>query len=335
MWIKRSDRIALQGDDIAPSEITPKRVYEHQRENRRRLLRAAGAAAMGSLLGVSGEALAVYSSLDAKGPKLPAKTNPKFVATDKVTPYKDITTYNNFYEFGTDKSDPAQNAGTLRPHPWRVSVEGEVKNAKVFDIDDLLKMAPLEERVYRHRCVEGWSMVMPWIGFPLAELIKRAQPNGNAKYVQFITLADPSQMPGLSTPILDWPYSEGLRMDEAMNPLTLLTVGMYGEVLPNQNGAPLRIIVPWKYGFKSGKSLVKIRFVDKQPATSWNTYAPNEYGFYSNVNPNVDHPRWSQATERRIGEDGFFTPKRKTLMFNGYGDQVASLYQGMDLKKNF
>jgi sulfoxide reductase catalytic subunit YedY len=335
MWIKRSDRIALQGDDIAPSEITPKRVYESQRENRRRVLRAAGAAAMGSLLGVSGEALAVYSSPDAKGPKLAATTNPKFVATDKVTPYKDITTYNNFYEFGTDKSDPAQNAGTLRPHPWRVSVEGEVKNAKVFDIDDLLKMAPLEERVYRHRCVEGWSMVMPWIGFPLAELIKRAQPNGNAKYVQFITLADPSQMPGLSTPILDWPYSEGLRMDEAMNPLTLLTVGLYGEVLPNQNGAPLRIIVPWKYGFKSGKSLVKIRFVDKQPATSWNTYAPNEYGFYSNVNPNVDHPRWSQATERRIGEDGFFTPKRKTLMFNGYGDQVASLYQGMDLKKNF
>ena len=335
MWTKRSDRIALQGDDIAPSEITPKRVYESQRENRRCVLRAAGAAAMGSLLGVSGEAHAVYSSPDAKGPKLAAKTNPKFVATDKVTPYKDITTYNNFYEFGTDKSDPAQNAGTLRPHPWRVSVEGEVKNAKVFDIDDLLKMAPLEERVYRHRCVEGWSMVMPWIGFPLAELIKRAQPNGNAKYVQFITLADPSQMPGLSTPILDWPYSEGLRMDEAMNPLTLLTVGLYGEVLPNQNGAPLRIIVPWKYGFKSGKSLVKIRFVDKQPATSWNTYAPNEYGFYSNVNPNVDHPRWSQATERRIGEDGFFTPKRKTLMFNGYGDQVASLYQGMDLKKNF
>ena len=335
MWIKRSARIALRGDDIAPSEITPKRVYENQRENRRRVLRVAGAAAMGSLLGVSGEALAMYSSPDAKGPKLAAKTNPKFVAADKVTPYRDITTYNNFYEFGTDKSDPAQNAGTLRPHPWRVSVEGEVKNARVFDIDDLLKMAPLEERVYRHRCVEGWSMVMPWIGFPLAELIRQAQPNGNARYVQFITLADPSQMPGLSTRILDWPYSEGLRMDEAMNPLTLLTVGMYGEVLPNQNGAPLRIIVPWKYGFKSGKSLVKIRFVDRQPATSWNTYAPNEYGFYSNVNPNVDHPRWSQATERRIGEDGFFTPKRKTLMFNGYGDQVASLYQGMDLKKNF
>lgn len=331
MWIKRPDRAALQGDDIAHSEITPQRVYQ----SRRRVLQAIGAATAGSLIGVSGEALAEYSSPDAKGKKLAAKTNPKFVAVDKVTPYKDITTYNNFYEFGTDKSDPAQNAGTLRPHPWRVSVEGEVKNAKVYDIDDLLKLAPLEERIYRHRCVEGWSMVMPWIGFPLSELIKRAEPTGNAKYVQFITLADPSQMPGLATPILDWPYSEGLRMDEAMNPLTLLTMGLYGEVLPNQNGAPIRIIVPWKYGFKSGKSLVKIRFVEKQPSTSWNTYEPTEYGFYSNVNPNVDHPRWSQATERRIGEDGFFTPKRKTLMFNGYGDQVASLYQGMDLKKNF
>jgi len=252
-----------------------------------------------------------------------------------VTPFKDITSYNNFYEFGTDKGDPAQNAGTLRPRPWRVSVEGEVLHPKVFDLDELLKLAPLEERVYRLRCVEGWSMVIPWIGVPLSELIKRVQPTGNAKYVQFITLADPSQMPGLATPVLDWPYSEGLRMDEAMNPLTLLTMGVYGQVLPNQNGAPVRIVVPWKYGFKSAKSLVKIRFVDKQPKTSWNTYASNEYGFYSNVNPNVDHPRWSQATERRIGEDGFFTPKRKTLMFNGYGDLVASMYQGMDLKKNF
>jgi methionine sulfoxide reductase catalytic subunit len=214
-------------------------------------------------------------------------------------------------------------------------VEGEIKNAKVYDIDEILKLAPLEERVYRLRCVEGWSMVIPWIGIPLAEIIKRAQPTGNAKYVQFITLADPSQMPGLSAPILDWPYSEGLRMDEAMNPLALLTVGLYGEVLPNQNGAPVRVVVPWKYGFKSAKSLVKIRFVEKQPKTSWSEYAPAEYGFYSNVNPNVDHPRWSQATERRIGEDGFFTPKRKTLMFNGYGDQVASLYRGMDLKANF
>jgi len=331
MWIKRSDRIQLTGDDIARSEITPQHIFE----NRRRVLQAAGALALGSLIGVNGEALAAYTSSDPKAQKLAAKTNAKFVALDKVTPFKDITSYNNYYEFGTDKADPAEHAGTLRPRPWKVSVEGEIKNPKVYDIDELLKLAPLEERVYRLRCVEGWSMVIPWIGVPLAELIKRVQPTGNAKYVQFITLADPSQMPGLSTPILDWPYSEGLRMDEAMNPLTLLTMGVYGQVLPNQNGAPVRIVVPWKYGFKSAKSLVKIRFVEKQPPTSWNTYASSEYGFYSNVNPNVDHPRWSQATERRIGEDGFFTPKRKTLMFNGYGDQVASLYQGMDLKKNF
>ncbi|WP_144137980.1 protein-methionine-sulfoxide reductase catalytic subunit MsrP [Paraburkholderia sp. BCC1884] len=331
MWIKRSDRFQLNGDDIARSEITPQHVFE----NRRRVLQAAGALALGSMIGVNGEALAAYAPGDPKAQKLAAKTNARFVAPDKVTPYKDVTTYNNFYEFGTDKADPAQNAGTLRAHPWKVSVEGEIKNPKVYDIDELLKLAPLEERVYRMRCVEGWSMVIPWIGVPLAELIKRVQPTGNAKYVQFITLADPSQMPGLSTPVLDWPYTEGLRMDEAMNPLTLLTMGLYGQVLPNQNGAPIRVVVPWKYGFKSAKSLVKIRFVDKQPPTSWNTYASSEYGFYSNVNPNVDHPRWSQATERRIGEDGFFTPKRKTLMFNGYGDQVASLYQGMDLKKNF
>jgi sulfoxide reductase catalytic subunit YedY len=331
MWIKRSDRIKLTGDDIARSEITPQRVFE----NRRRVLQAAGAAALGGVIGTHGEAArAAYTSPDAKAQKLAAKTNARFVALDQATPFKDITTYNNFYEFGTDKADPAQNAGTLRAHPWKVSVEGEIKNPKVYDIDELLKLAPLEERVYRLRCVEGWSLVIPWIGIPLSELIKRVQPNGNAKYVQFITLADPSQMPGLSTPVLDWPYSEGLRMDEAMNPLTLLTMGLYGQVLPNQNGAPVRVVVPWKYGFKSAKSLVKIRFLDKQPPTSWNTYASNEYGFYSNVNPNVDHPRWSQATERRIG-DGFFTPKRKTLMFNGYGDQVASLYQGMDLKKNF
>ncbi|WP_370589352.1 protein-methionine-sulfoxide reductase catalytic subunit MsrP [Burkholderia pseudomallei] len=296
---------------------------------------AGGAAAAGGGVGAHGLALAAYASPDAAARKLAAPANPKFVVPEKVTSFKDITTYNNFYEFGTDKSDPARRAGTLRPHPWRVSVEGEVRNPKVYDIDALLKLAPLEERVYRLRCVEGWSMVIPWIGFPLAELIKRVEPTANAKYVQFVTLADPSQMPGLSAPILDWPYSEGLRMDEAMNPLTLLTIGVYGQVLPNQNGAPVRVIVPWKYGFKSAKSIVKIRFVDRQPPTSWNTYAPNEYGFYSNVNPNVDHPRWSQATERRIGEDGFFTPKRKTLMFNGYGDWVASMYRGMDLKKYF
>jgi sulfoxide reductase catalytic subunit YedY len=334
VWIKREQRIVLTGDDISADEITPRAVFEH----RRRILQAAGAAGLavaGGALGVSRSAFATYSSSDPKGQKLAAATNAKFVVPEKVTPYKDVTTYNNFYEFGTDKSDPAQHAGTLRPHPWRVSVEGEIKNPKVYDIDELLKLAPLEERVYRHRCVEGWSMVIPWIGYPLAELIKRVQPTGNAKFVQFITLADPSQMPGISEPILDWPYSEGLRMDEAMNPLALLTVGVYGEVLPNQNGAPIRMVVPWKYGFKSAKSIVKIRFVEKQPPTSWNTYAQNEYGFYSNVNPNVDHPRWSQATERRIGEDGFFTPKRKTLMFNGYGNLVASMYQGMDLRKFF
>ncbi|MGN6651395.1 protein-methionine-sulfoxide reductase catalytic subunit MsrP [Trinickia sp.] len=334
MWIKREQRMLLTGEDIAASEITPRAVFE----NRRRVLQAAGAAglaAAGGALGFSRAAFGAFASPDAKAQKLAAVTNGKFVVPEKVTPYQDITTYNNFYEFGTGKNDPSQNAGTLRPHPWRVSVEGEIKHPKVYDIDELLKLAPLEERVYRHRCVEGWSMVIPWIGYPLAELIKRAEPTGNAKFVQFITLADPSQMPGIADPILNWPYSEGLRMDEAMNPLTLLTVGVYGQVLPNQNGAPIRVVLPWKYGFKSAKSLVKIRFVDKQPPTSWNAYAPNEYGFYSNVNPTVDHPRWSQATERRIGEDGFFQPKRKTLMFNGYGSLVASMYQGMDLRKYF
>jgi sulfoxide reductase catalytic subunit YedY len=316
---------------IKSSEITPRSVFE----GRRNWLRLTGALGAGALLGSSFDALALTQSPDPKAQKLAATTNPKFVVLEKTTSFQDITTYNNFYEFGTDKSDPARNAGSLKTRPWQVSVEGEIKNPKVYGIDDLIKLAPLEERIYRHRCVEGWSMVIPWIGFPLAELIKRAQPTGNAKYIQFITLADPKQMSGLSAPILEWPYSEGLRMDEAMNPLTLLTVGLYGQVLPNQNGAPVRIVLPWKYGFKSAKSLVKIRFVEKQPATTWNQMASNEYGFYSNVNPNVDHPRWSQATERRIGEDGFFTPKRKTLMFNGYGEQVASMYQGMDLKKFF
>jgi sulfoxide reductase catalytic subunit YedY len=336
VWIKREQRIILAGEDIAPSEITPREVFE----NRRRLLQAAGAAGIAAAggafgLGFSHAAFGALASPNAKAQKLASVTNAKFVVGEPVTSYQDITTYNNFYEFGTGKSDPSANAGTLRPRPWRVSVEGEIKNPKVYDIDELLKLAPLEERIYRHRCVEGWSMVIPWIGYPLAELIKRAQPTGNAKFVQFITLADPSQMPGIADPILNWPYSEGLRMDEAMNPLTLLTVGVYGQVLPNQNGAPIRVVLPWKYGFKSAKSLVKIRFVETQPPTSWNTEAPNEYGFYSNVNPNVDHPRWSQATERRIGEDGFFKPKRKTLMFNGYGALVASMYQGMDLRKYF
>ena len=332
MLIRTRQRAIVAGDDIPRSEITPRAVFE----GRRRILQAAGAAAAGGLLGIaSPRAFAEYRSPDPHAQPLAASTNPRFVVPDKVTPFNDITTYNNFYEFGTGKGDPARNVGTLRPRPWRVSVEGAVRYPKVYDIDELLKLAPLEERVYRLRCVEGWSMVIPWIGVPLSVLVTRVQPTGAAKYVQFLTLDDPSQMPGLATPILDWPYSEGLRMDEAMHPLTLLTMGLYGQVLPNQDGAPVRIVVPWKYGFKSAKSIVKIRFVERQPPTSWNTYAPNEYGFYSNVNPNVDHPRWSQATERRIGEDGFFTPKRKTLMFNGYGNLVASMYRGMDLKKYF
>lgn len=325
-WIKQQ-----RGSDISPSEITPRDVYDQ----RRRFMQLAGAGAVGGLLGWHGAAEAEMSSPDAQAQKLVAKTNPAYVVVDKPTPYQDVTTYNNFYEFGTDKADPARNAGTLRTRPWQVSVEGECHAPKTYAIDDLLKLAPLEERIYRMRCVEGWSMVIPWIGYSLSEIIKRAQPTGNAKYVQFISLADPRQMPGIAQNIIDWPYSEGLRMDEAMHPLTLLTLGLYGQVLPNQNGAPVRIEVPWKYGFKSAKSIVKIRLVEQQPPTAWNTYAPQEYGFYSNVNPNVDHPRWSQATERRIGDGGFFTPKRPTLMFNGYGEQVASMYQGMDLRRFF
>jgi sulfoxide reductase catalytic subunit YedY len=255
------------------------------------------------------------------------------VIMDKPTAYADITSYNNFYEFGTEKTDPARNAGSLKPRPWTVAVEGEVKKPTTFDLDTLLKLAPMEERIYRLRCVEGWSMVVPWVGYSLSEVIKRVEPTGNAKYVQFVTLADRAQMPGLRSSVLDWPYVEGLRIDEAMHPLALLTFGLYGEVLPNQNGAPVRMVLPWKYGFKSGKSIVKIRFVEQQPKTSWEVSAPSEYGFYSNVNPNVDHPRWSQATERRIGEDGLLAKRRATLMFNGYEPQVGQLYAGMDLKK--
>ncbi|WP_420994462.1 protein-methionine-sulfoxide reductase catalytic subunit MsrP [Cupriavidus sp. 30B13] len=326
----------LRGGDIAASEITPRGVFEA----RRRLLALAAAGAAGSTLTpwFSRRALAQTPH----GRKLPATPNNAYVVPEKRTPYEDVTTYNNFYEFGTDKSDPARNAGTLRTRPWQVAVEGLVKKPKAYDIDELLRLMPLEERVYRMRCVEGWSMVIPWSGYSLAELIRRVEPQPGAKYVEFVTLDDKKQMPGLGSRVLDWPYTEGLRMDEAMHPLTLLTFGLYGEVLPNQNGAPVRVVVPWKYGFKSAKSIVRIRFVDKQPSTSWNLAAAQEYGFYSNVNPDVDHPRWSQATERRIGEDksggGFsalFAPKRKTLPFNGYAPQVASLYQGMDLRKFF
>jgi sulfoxide reductase catalytic subunit YedY len=247
------------------------------------------------------------------------------------TSYQDITTYNNFYEFGVDKSDPAANAHTLRTRPWTVSVEGEVRKPVTLDIHHLLKWFPLEERVYRMRCVEAWSMVVPWVGFPLAALIQRLDPLPKAKYVAFTTLLDPEQMPGQRTPLLEWPYVEGLRMDEATHPLALMVVGLYGKVLPNQDGAPLRLVVPWKYGFKGIKSIVKIRFTETQPPTTWSQAGPQEYGFYANVNPAVDHPRWSQATERRIGE---FT-RRPTLPFNGYADQVAHLYAGMDLRVNF
>ena len=308
------------------SEITPRDVYE----NRRSLLKCLAA----------GAALATLPALaqtrrPGKGAALPGVKSavPGALTMDKLTPYADVSSYNNFYEFGTGKDDPARSAGTLKTRPWTVAVEGEVKKPGSYDLDGLMKLGTMEERIYRLRCVEGWSMVVPWVGFSMAELIKRVEPTGNAKFVQFVTLADKAQMPGLRSSVLDWPYVEGLRIDEAMHPLTMLAFGLYGEVLPNQNGAPVRLVVPWKYGFKSGKSLVKIRFVEKQPATSWETAAPSEYGFYSNVNPQVDHPRWSQATERRIGEDGLFAKKRPTLMFNGYEAQVGQLYAGMDLKK--
>ncbi|MEY3523151.1 MAG: hypothetical protein RIT33_568 [Pseudomonadota bacterium] len=312
--------------DILASEITPQNIFE----KRRQLIKLA---AMG-VFGLSQAEVFSRSVFAQSGQKLPAKVNPQFFVADKLTSYKDVTTYNNFYEFGTDKADPARNAHTLKTRPWTVSVEGLVNKPKVWDIDALLKLAPMEERIYRFRCVEGWSMVIPWIGYSLSHLIKASEPQGSAKYIEFISLADPKQMPGVNSRVLNWPYTEGLRLDEAMNPLALLTFGLYGEVLPNQNGAPIRINVPWKYGFKSAKSIVKIRITDKEPATSWKVSAPYEYGFYSNVNPEVNHPRWSQATERRIGaEGGMFAPKIKTLPFNGYAEQVAHLYKGMDLRK--
>ncbi|MEO5732751.1 MAG: protein-methionine-sulfoxide reductase catalytic subunit MsrP [Rubrivivax sp.] len=322
----------------APSEITPATVFAR----RRSLLQtaaAAGLAATGlaAAKAAAAEPGAVPTVRPGKLAPLPnhLSTVSGAVTAQKPTPYRDITTYNNYYEFGADKSDPSRHGGAMRTRPWTVAIEGEVKKPGLLDIESLLKLVGMEERLYRLRCVEGWSMVVPWIGYSLAELIRKVEPTGNAKYVQFVTLADKAQMPGLSSSVLDWPYVEALRMDEAMHPLTLLAFGLYGEVLPNANGAPLRLVVPWKYGFKSGKSLVKIRFVDKQPATSWNAIASGEYGFYSNVNPNVDHPRWSQATERRIGEDGLFTRKRRTLLFNGYEPQVGQLYAGMDLQRFF
>ena len=319
----------------ASSEITSERVY---RERRALIKLMATGAAGAALAGWAGrEAMAQGLARPGKHAALAAgKTAVAGAMTmDKVTDYKDASTYNNFYEFGTDKADPAKNAGTLVTSPWTVEVEGLVKKPAKYTIEDLLKLSAQEERIYRLRCVEGWSMVIPWVGYSVADLIKKVEPLGSAKYVEFITQADPKTMPFVGSRVLEWPYTESLRMDEAMHPLAMLAFGMYGEVMPNQNGAPLRLVVPWKYGFKSGKSIVKIRFTDKEPKTAWNKAAPQEYGFYSNVNPNVDHPRWSQATERRIGEDGLFAKKRKTLMFNGYEAQVGQLYAGMDLKKFF
>ncbi len=299
----------------ATSEITDRGLFER----RRRLLGLAGASA---LLGLAPSAWS--AGRFASAPRSPLST------AETPNSLRDITGYNNFYEFGTDKTDPPKYAHRLKTRPWTVSVEGLVKRPKVFGIDDLL-MFPLEERIYRLRCVEGWSMVIPWIGFPLAHLLKQVEPLGDARFVEFISALDSDTMPGVGMGSLRWPYVEGLRLDEALHPLTLMAVGLYGDILPNQNGAPVRLVVPWKYGFKSGKSIVRIRVVDKQPATAWNQAQPREYGFYSNVNPEVRHPRWSQATERRLGEFG----KRPTLMFNGYGDQVAGLYAGMDLRVHF
>ena len=343
---------------IQPSEITPHEVFE----NRRTFIKAAGtglvagAAAFsfkakatqiaggetksdGLLLGRSDQKAALTaadkkSALYNPHQKISGYAKTNYGADEKITKYENATTYNNYYEFGTDKSDPAREATLFRPRPWTVSIEGEVKKAKTISIEELMKLAPLEERIYRMRCVEGWSMVIPWVGLSLASLVKWAEPTGNAKYIEFISANDPRTMPGARSPILDWPYVEGLRMDEATNPLTLLAVGIYGELLPNQNGAPVRLVTPWKYGFKGAKAIVKIRFVEKMPLTTWVQTGPSEYGFYANVNPEVDHPRWTQSSEKRIG-GGLFAGRIKTQMFNGYSEQVGQMYAGLDLKKNF
>jgi sulfoxide reductase catalytic subunit YedY len=322
--------LTRRSNGIAPSEITPKSVYL----NRRAFMAASAAAGAAA---ITGKGIAGMLSPEASvyaDTKLTTVKSPYSLTGVQTTSLQDITHYNNFYEFGTNKDDPAREAYRLKTRPWTVSIEGHVQKPQKIDIDSLMKLRPLEERVYRFRCVEAWSMVIPWAGYSFSELIKEVQPLPSAKYVQFLSQDDPNTMPGLRFSGLNWPYSEGLRLDEAMHPLTLLTFGLYGEPLPNQDGAPVRIIVPWKYGFKSAKSIVKIKFVDKQPRTTWNDMASNEYGFYSNVNPNVDHPRWSQKTERVIGAS-IFKQRQPTLMFNGYEDQVAKLYTGMDLKKNY
>ena len=335
----------LNPSNIQPSEITPREVLEH----RRSFLKAAGfGLAAGSALFLSGKTqagtIADTAAAESKAEKVAFKSGVRqkiagysktaYGAGEKLTPYEDITTYNNYYEFGTGKGDPAIEATLFKPRPWTISIEGNVKKAKTISIEDLLKLAPLEERIYRMRCVEGWSMVIPWVGLPLASLIKWAEPTSNAKYVEFISANDRLTMPGVRSPILDWPYTEGLRMDEATNPLTLLAVGLYGEYLPNQNGAPVRLVTPWKYGFKGSKAIVKIRFVEKMPLTTWVKAGPSEYGFYANVNPTVDHPRWTQSSEKPIG-GGLFGGRIKTKMFNGYTEQVGQMYAGLDLKKNF
>jgi methionine sulfoxide reductase catalytic subunit len=316
-----------KAEDIRSSEITPKNLYL----NRRKFLAGAAVAGAAAATGLGLREMVSPRTTVLAANKIEGIQKSPFSTTETITPYKDVTTYNNYYEFSTDKDGPAKLAQNFRTRPWKVKIDGLVDKKQELDIDAILKMAPPEERIYRHRCVEGWSIVVPWVGFSLSELIKRANPTSKAKFVEFTTILDLTQMPGQQRQVLEWPYVEGLRMDEAMHPLTLLGFGMYGEDLPKQDGAPIRLIVPWKYGFKSAKAIVRIRFTEKQPLNTWNISAPREYGFYSNVNPNVDHPRWSQAKERRLGE--FF--KRPTLMFNGYGDQVASLYTGMDLKKNF
>ncbi|GAC1428930.1 MAG: protein-methionine-sulfoxide reductase catalytic subunit MsrP [Terriglobales bacterium] len=311
--------------DIPSSEITPKNLYL----NRRQFLAGTTVAGVAVATAAFGE-LGFPALVAHADNKIPGLQKSSLSTTEKITPLKDVSNYNNYYEFSTDKYEPAGLAKNFKTRPWTVTIDGLVKKKQVLDVETIMKMASPEERIYRHRCVEGWSIVVPWVGFSLSELIKRADPLPKAKFVEFTTIYDPSQMPGQRERVLDWPYVEGLRMDEAMHPLALLCFGMYGEALPNQDGAPLRIVLPWKYGFKSAKAIVRIRFTDSQPINTWNKSAPNEYGFYSNVNPHVDHPRWSQAKERRLGE--FL--KRPTLMFNGY-DQVASLYSGMDLKKDF
>ena len=315
--------------DIRPSEITPEDDYL----GRRRFLR--GLTAAGLVTGFPGLSVAQSVMSVSVIRQLDYRRNPRYSTDEQKNTFEEITGYNNFYEFGTDKAEPARNAGRLRTRPWSVAIEGEAEETGVFDLEDILAPHALEERIYRLRCVEAWSMVIPWIGFPLGDLIRRFRPTSRAKYVQFTTLLDPKQMPGQRYSVIDWPYVEGLRMDEALHPLAILAVGLYGKIMPNQNGAPIRLVVPWTYGFKSIKSIVSIRFTEQRPRSSWERTAPREYGFYANVNPDVDHPRWSQKRERRIGSGSFFDSRQPTRMFNGYADEVASLYSGMDLTRTF